>query len=197
MEGENITVLLVEDNPGDARLVKEFVVTSSKGKIDLEHVEELGQALPLLVEVTYDVVLLDLSLPDAHGIEVVERVHETVPDTPIIVLTGRADEEIALEALRVGAQDYFLKVNITSFALERTMRYAIERHRWRSTMLDMQEKIANDLHQPLSRLVELTELVLDRTGPDNDQRSNLKAIHELAQKSQGVVQEVYWEEDDG
>src|SRR5262245_14240334 len=106
---ERVKILLVEDNPGDARLLQELLRERRSGGIDMEHVERLSEALSIVPRKRIDLVLLDLSLPDASGLETVARMHAAAPHIPIVVLTGLADEETALEAVKRGAQDYLVK----------------------------------------------------------------------------------------
>src|SRR5262245_55934542 len=105
MSQERLRILLVEDNPGDARLLHEAVASAGKPSFAMTHVSRLGEALALLGSESFDAVLLDLSLPDSHGIETFQRLHDAAPDVPAIVLTGLNDETMGLEAVRRGAQD--------------------------------------------------------------------------------------------
>ena len=120
-------VLLVEDNRADARLVKELLSEIPERPFSLTTVGTLGEALPQLA--THDVVLLDLSLPDAHGLSTVERMVSAGRRRPIVVLTGNDDQKIAMEALKAGAQDYLLKAEMTPSLVARSIRYALERKR--------------------------------------------------------------------
>ncbi|WP_228282411.1 response regulator [Rubrobacter tropicus] len=107
---ETVGVLLVEDNPGDARLVE--IMLSEPGLMwdfEISHTARLGDAVEELERSEFDVVLLDLSLPDSQGMETVERVRTVASRTPVVVLSGRDDEEIALLALQGGAEDYLVK----------------------------------------------------------------------------------------
>ncbi len=124
-----ITVLLVEDNPGDARLILELLGEVQAQAFDLERVDRLDDALARLAHAAVDVVLLDLGLPDSQGIETFRRARRAVPDEPIVVISGLDDEKIALEAVRAGAQDYLVKGRIEGQLLARVLRYAIERKR--------------------------------------------------------------------
>jgi two-component system, cell cycle response regulator len=124
-----LDILLLEDNPGDARLVREGLHEVEALRFELIHAETLAQALVRLGERRCDVGLLDLGLADARGLEVVRRVHQAAPDMPLLVLTGIDDESLAIEALHEGAQDYLLKAEVDSAALWRALRYAMERHR--------------------------------------------------------------------
>jgi diguanylate cyclase (GGDEF)-like protein len=122
-----ISVLLVEDNPGDARLVKEFLAETSNAQFNLTHVDRFGEAFRRLAETSFDVVLLDLSLPDAQGLGTVRRIHMEFPAVPIVVLSGMNDEALAVQAVQGGAQDYLVKGEGGGSLLMRSMRYAIER----------------------------------------------------------------------
>jgi CheY-like chemotaxis protein len=104
-----LTILLVEDNPGDARLLRE-VLRDGDGEggepaAVVVHVERLGDAGAVLAARPVDAVLLDLSLPDARGLDTVLRMRALAPALPIVVLTGLADEAVAVEAVQAGAQD--------------------------------------------------------------------------------------------
>jgi PAS domain S-box-containing protein len=129
MMHETITVLLVEDNPGDARLMREAVREAEGSHIHLVHVDTLGKAFAHLDQNRFDVVMLDLSLPDAEGLTTLVRAHAHAPSVPIVVLTGLDDEGLAIRAVREGAQDYLVKGQVTGQLLVRAMRYATERKR--------------------------------------------------------------------
>ena len=122
-----IKILLVEDNPADADLLAELLEVSVGVQWELVSVDYLHQAIAHLSKHPCDVVLLDLSLPDSHGLETLTRLLEVAPDTAMVVMTGLDDEAIALESVRLGAQDYIVKGQITTQLLVRTIRYAIER----------------------------------------------------------------------
>src|SRR5579875_74990 len=119
-------ILLVEDNPADAKLVQLMLETSDVKGAELTHVDSFVKALATLQKQEYDVILLDLGLPDAHGLDLVNKLRATTM-TPIVVLSGTGDEEIATMAVREGAQDYLVKGHVDEFLLARSLRYAIER----------------------------------------------------------------------
>lgn len=129
METTPVRVLLVEDNPADARFLSIQLSASDPHRFKLTHVERLSAALEYLQRTAADVILLDLSLPDAHGLETVRKIQSVAADIPVVVLTGFSDESFALQAVREGAQDYLVKGQLDSDLLARSMRYAIERHR--------------------------------------------------------------------
>ena len=123
------TVLLIEDNPGDARLIRELLTEGGGVRFQLECVDRLSTGLGRLVEGGIDIVLLDLGLPDSQGLDTLHRVIAEVPEVPItVVLTGTDDEELAVQAVRAGAQDYLIKGQIENNLLVRAMRYAMERY---------------------------------------------------------------------
>ena len=124
-----ITVLLVEDNPGDARLILELLGEVQAQAFDLERVDRLDEAIARLARTGVDVVLLDLGLPDSQGLDTFVRARREAPNEPIVVISGLDDERVALEAVRSGAQDYLVKGRIEGQLLARVLRYAIERKR--------------------------------------------------------------------
>jgi diguanylate cyclase (GGDEF)-like protein/PAS domain S-box-containing protein len=124
-------VLLVEDNPGDARLLREMFNEQDSRTTKLTIVQSMSDAEKLLAEDTFDIVLLDLGLPDAQGLGAVRRAHAAAPRVPLVVLTGLDDETLAAQALQEGAQDYLVKSQIDTYGttrgLLRALRYSIER----------------------------------------------------------------------
>ncbi|MBD2490556.1 response regulator [Aulosira sp. FACHB-615] len=140
MAGELIKVLLVEDNPGDVFLLQELLKEVKTAQVDLRPVEELSAALNLLAQDSFDVMLLDLSLPDSQGISTFLRATRQARTTPIIVLTGLDDETLALRAMQEGAQDYLIKGQVTGDLLVRSMRYAIERQRIEDALRQSEER---------------------------------------------------------
>ncbi len=129
MNLDGIRVLLVEDNPGDARLFTELLRDTGAGQWKLVHVDRLSAALSRLSREPFDVMLLDLSLPDADGLDTLLRAHAEAPKIPIVVLTGHDDEALAVRAVRAGAQDYLVKGRMDGDRLLRSIRYASERGR--------------------------------------------------------------------
>ena len=124
---DQIRVLLVEDNEGDARLMKELIAAAEGARMELSHVRRLGDALSQLVQETFDVILLDLSLPDSQGLNTVVVTHQAVQDVPILVLSGLDDQDLAIRALQCGAQDYLVKGQSHGTQLLRAIRYAVAR----------------------------------------------------------------------
>ncbi|PMB22621.1 response regulator [Fischerella thermalis] len=140
MPEQPIKVLLVEDNPGDVRLLQEFLWDVTTAQFELMPVERLDQTLKLLNQESFDVILLDLSLPDSQGLETFITLHRQAPAIPIIVLTGLDDENLALRAMQEGAQDYLVKGQVSGDLLVRCMRYAIERQRIEEALRQSEER---------------------------------------------------------
>lgn len=121
-------VLLIEDNPGDARLIREMVRDMPEAGIVLEHANKLAAGLERLAAGGIDIVLLDLTLPDSKGFPTLRTLQNRSGRVPVIVLTGLEDEDLAVNAVRQGAQDYLVKGQIDSMLLVRSLRHARERH---------------------------------------------------------------------
>ena len=121
--------LLVEDNPADARLIREMLKGSMAGTLQFRQVARLDSALEHLRQEAFDVVLLDLGLPDSQGMETLTLTQKTRRNLPIVILTGLDDERFALEAVRAGAQDYLVKGRFDGDLLVRTIHHAVERKR--------------------------------------------------------------------
>ncbi|WP_066376178.1 hybrid sensor histidine kinase/response regulator [Anabaena sp. CA = ATCC 33047] len=140
MAGKILKVLLVEDNPGDVFLIQELLKEVNKTKVELQAVEQLSEAFELLASQPFDIILLDLSLPDSQGLDTFVRAYRQAKTIPIIVLTGTDDETLALRAMQAGAQDYLVKGQVTGDLLLRSMRYAIERQRIEEALRQSEER---------------------------------------------------------
>jgi PAS domain S-box-containing protein len=141
MSDKPIHLLLIEDNPGDARLIREFLSETRSNPYLLECADQLSKGLELLTVRDVDLVLLDLSLPDSQGFDTFARVYALVPDLPIVVVTGSDDEMLAVRAVHAGAQDYLVKGEIDSGLLSRAMRYAIERKKTETALRKAREEL--------------------------------------------------------
>jgi diguanylate cyclase (GGDEF)-like protein/PAS domain S-box-containing protein len=140
MIGNTVTVLLVEDNLGDARLLREMLRDPSPAGYQVRAVQTLEAASDYLATEEADVVLLDLGLPDAEGLQSLQGVRALVPRVPIVVLTGRDDEGLAVQALNEGAQDYLVKGQIDARGLRRALRYSMERRAMEDDLLMEKER---------------------------------------------------------
>ncbi len=154
MEQQELKLLLVEDNPGDADLLRHGLRKSGSA-FSVKHVERLQQAAEEVKREHFDLMLLDLSLPDSQGVRTVKRAHEFAPDLAIVVLTGLDHERAGIEAVRAGAQDYLIKGEATGKTLVRAIRYAVER----KTMQTERENLIKALEQALTTVKTLSGLL--------------------------------------
>lgn len=127
MSQESLHVLLIEDSPTDAQLFQHVFFRAAVGEWTLVHAERLSEAIAYCQTQSFDVALLDLRLPDSDGLDTICQFHQAVPDIPIIILTVFDDEELALQAMAKGAQDYLVKDQVTTQLLRKSIRYTIER----------------------------------------------------------------------
>ena len=153
MTGGMIHVLLVEDNPGDARLVKEILEHDESTAFRVKHVSTLKEAMSSLAPgAANQVILLDLGLPDESGLRTLQRIIPVAQEASIVVITGLQDEELGIAAIREGAHDYLIKGQVDGGQLRRILRYAVERHKMQS---DLQAEI--DRRARVQQALELSE----------------------------------------
>ena len=131
MDDKIIKILYVEDDMDHAVLIRELLEEIKNVHYKLTHVQRLDEALLEIDNEDYDIVLLDLSLPDEQGVNTVARVCEQAPDIPVVVISGTDDETMAIKALQKGADEYLVKGKVKSHSLSRILRYAIMRHKGR------------------------------------------------------------------
>jgi DNA-binding NtrC family response regulator len=173
MKEKALQVLVVEDNAGDARLLREMFSKEKPGSFELTHLLRMSEAVIHLAKGGVDIVLLDMGLPDGHGLDTVRRAHAAAPGVPVIVLTGLDDEVLAAEAMKEGAQDYLIKGQIENRALPRALRHAIERHRMqtetdliRTDQMKFQDEflshVSHELRSPLTAIYQFVTILLDR-----------------------------------
>lgn len=129
LRSSKLKVLLIEDSPGDVFMLRDILGESGAAHFILVEVDCLKDALQLLEKQVFDVVLLDLALPDSRGLDTLAKMHEAAPHLPIVVLTGLDDESLAIRAVQWGAQDYLIKGQVNQPLLIRAIKYAIERNR--------------------------------------------------------------------
>jgi DNA-binding NarL/FixJ family response regulator len=153
---EILHVLLVEDNPGDADLLRESL-SQVNGRVEIIHVDTLVRAVHHLKQASaIDAVLLDLGLPDSNGLGTLTKADFAAPHLPILVLTGIEDESLAIESVRHGAQDYLVKGQIKPNMLLRSIYHAIERKQ--------AELVIAKLNQDLQRRIEEMQTIFE-TAP--------------------------------
>ena len=127
MQYKSIKLLLVEDNAAEARLLQEYLKAVKSKQFSLVHVKRLRAAIDRLESESFDIILLDLTLPDSEGLETLEAMNAIAPSLPIVVLTHTEDDELAVSLVRRGAQDYLVKRHLNRELLVRAVSYAIER----------------------------------------------------------------------
>jgi|SRR5919199_4357293 signal transduction histidine kinase len=171
MSRDLIKILLVEDDLGDADLIGELLELVDSTHFEVTQSRQLQDALASLAENYFDVVLLDLSLPDSHGLATISQVCTQAPTVPIVILSGLEDESVAIDALHKGAQDYLVKGQVESDLLVRAIRYAIERTKIR-LLLNQKEKQLQIANENLERRVEERTAELKRA---NEQLRELEA----------------------
>lgn len=135
VERDRLNILLVEDNVGDARLIQILLAEEAGEEMALTHVSRLSDAVQRLHEAPYDLVLLDLSLPDSQGLETVQTLQREAGGVPVVILSGLDSEAVALGALKSGAEDYLVKGRADGILIKRSILYTIERHRNRQRVL--------------------------------------------------------------
>lgn len=207
MTGDSIRVLLVEDNPGDADLVRESM-RDAPGDFELLCRDTLTGALDLLAENAPTIAVVDLSLPDASGLDTIRRIRGVAAEIPLIVLTGLSDDELALKAVQEGAQDYVMKGDLVIPGhLVRSIRYAIERHNLLREIQDLNRSleqrvaertaelesftysVSHDLRQPLRAIGSFTDLLLTHSvdALDDEARGYLMRIKSAGMRMADMI----------
>ncbi|MGD0280981.1 MAG: response regulator [Dissulfurispiraceae bacterium] len=151
---EKVTILLVEDNPADVYLIREMLSEKTNNVI-LEHADSLAKGIARIDSGGIDIVLLDLGLPDSQGISIVKNICERFSQLPIIVFTGLSDEQVGLQAVQDGAQDYLIKGQTNSSLLVKAILYAIERKQ----LENEKERLIGELQESLAKVKILSGLL--------------------------------------
>jgi two-component system, cell cycle sensor histidine kinase and response regulator CckA len=202
LNSKSVSALLVEDNPGDRRLIREMLAEASDVAFDVQYADRLETAIKHLGENRVDVVLLDLGLPDSQGLETLGRIYAQVPDLPIVVLTGLNNEMVGVQAVNEGAQDYLIKGQVDTHLLRRTVRYALERKQadQRERRLQLQlslssrlaslglmvEGIAHEINNPLTCVIGFAQMLAHEDIPQSA-REDANRITDNAQRISDVM----------
>jgi phosphoserine phosphatase RsbU/P len=168
-----IRALLIEDNPGDARLIREMLIEAgTREMVDIFHADRLATGLETVSQREVDVMLLDLSLPDSSGLSTFEKAHTAAPAVPIVVLSGLDDEDLIVRAVHAGAQDYLVKGQVDGGTILRALRYAIERQRWEAARQELERQrdeffnsVSHDLRTPVAAIKAAIGVVLANEPP--------------------------------
>jgi signal transduction histidine kinase len=202
MNNDTTNVLLIEDNPGDADLVRLRLI-EGRSPVKVNCVSRLSDGLASLTAETPSVVLLDLNLPDSRGAETFRRVMEHSPNVPVVVLSGQDDEALAIKAVHQGVQDYLVKGNISSRHLERAIRYAVERQGLvraleitQKQQLEFKNRflshVSHELRTPLTCIHQYVTLILDGlAGPvAPDQGDHLKTVLKSVNQLHAMIRDL-------
>jgi len=178
-------VLLVEDSPGDARLMREYL-NEGGGRYEVRIAETLREAVESVGHWAPDAIVLDLGLPDSQGFDTFVGLQRATGDAPIIVLTGMDDEAVAMRTVHSGAEDYVVKGHLTPYLLGHSVRYAIERHRLRAALRE------SETHH--RQLLEAAPCLVCTLSPDGTTRFVNAHIRELAgYRPEEIIGENWWE----
>jgi len=189
MNRYDLDILLIEDNPADAQLVREGIADAGLIGVALTHCETLAAALEVAGSARFDVVYLDLGLPDSEGLESIAALKRVAPSLPIIVLTGNDNQELASDAMRLGAEDFVAKGDLSGDALARRALYALERQHAVDRRSELLEDFAKALHRPIGDLdaaiggiatTDLTQFEVEQTQIIARLRAasgNMSALH--------------------
>lgn len=162
MAAKSIRVLLIEDRQGDARLIQEMLRETPGISFKVDIADTLQGGLALLNSLTYEVILLDLSLPDSFGVNTLLDAQSAAPDTPIVVLTGLDSQTLGVQAVQAGAQDYLIKGEIASPLLTRAIQYAIERHQIQQVIRKREEEYSSLINDVFATS-RVAVFILDKT----------------------------------
>ena len=182
MSPADLKVLLIEDNPNDVDILRYHLATHSSFLLDIEVCQRLSEAKKRLSQgkPEFDVILLDLGLPDSAGYETFNGIHQQAPKIPIVVLSGLEDEELAMRTVREGAQDYLVKNELIGDLLLRSLRYSVERMRAEEAL----RQARDDLLQRTTELASANEALKDMISQVSD-------AGEAVRKSlQGIIQSI-------
>src|SRR5215207_434852 len=200
-----IRILLVEDNPADARLLQLLLTENASFPSSWTHVQRLSEAIEYLTEHQPDVVLLDLALPDGHGIDTLMDLQPYASHLPIIVITGTDDETVALNVMPAGAQDYLVKGQIDSELLARTLRYSIERRQAEEDRRESEDRFRLavqeapypiQIHAEDGEIISVNQAWVEQTGYDPAEMPTIeawtqKAFRERAAEAQLEIKALY------
>jgi sigma-B regulation protein RsbU (phosphoserine phosphatase) len=183
-----IRVLLVEDDPGYARLVAEVLTES--GEHHVTTVPTLGDALVRLDAEDVDIVMLDLGLPDADGIEAVVQVRAKTPWLPIVVLSAQGNLDVAVESMRAGAQEYLVKGQAEQHLVHRAIRSAVERKRVQDFEQLLVGVVGHDLRNPLQTIALAAEISLRDPTSSPEQRKRIERIVAATTRANSLVHDL-------
>ncbi len=201
-----VKILLIEDNPGDARLVEILLEESDFLDCKIINKQSLTEGIEALNEEDFDIVLLDLTLPDSRGFDTLQRLIQAHPDVNVIVMTGLSDKVLGLNAVKVGAQDFLMKGGFDSDLLAKTLRYAIERKGVLTKLAESQRarevaeesarmkenfiaSISHEMRTPMNAIYGMSNL-LAQTNLNEEQRSYIDSVKQSSEILLGVINDI-------
>lgn len=192
-------ILLVEDHFGDVELIREYLAIGTENRLHVEAVGSLAGARERLQAGGIDLVLLDLSLPDSNGLDTFTQLFRQVPEVPIVVLSGLADEAIATRAVQAGAQDYLVKSDVDERLILRTLRYAYERAHTQRQLRTAQKMeaigrlaggVAHDFNNMLAVILGYSDMLLSQAAPGSADQSELQAVKAAGQRAAALTRQL-------
>src|ERR1700733_11587803 len=203
MTKKPLQVLLVEDNAGDALLLRAMFIKEPRGTFELSHLTHMAEAEARLAKGGVDIVLLDMGLPDGHGLDTLRRARAAAPEVVLIVMTGLEDEELAAAAMKEGAQDYLIKGQIENRALPRALRHAIERQRMqreadlmRKNEVQLRDEflshVSHELRSPLTSIYSFSTIIADGLAGETTSQQNdyLQIILRNVRQLQSMIEDL-------
>ena len=158
MSASAVKILLIEDSLAEARLLEEFLKQAKSKQFSLVHVKRLRGAIDQLNKDCFDIILLDLTLPDSQGLASLAPLMNLAPSLPIVVLTNNNDDELAIEAVRQGAQDYLVKRQVNAELLVRSLYYAIERKQMSESLRELNKTLETRVEERTAELIKAKEI---------------------------------------
>lgn len=192
-------ILVVEDSPSDFRLIRELLQDVSNVRFALTHVVLLSEALVLLNQEKFDVILLDLSLPDSHGLDTFNAMSEKASEIPIVIMSGFNDEMLAVKAVQKGAQDYLIKGQVTGSQLMRALRYSVERKGMEDALRKAYEILEKRMHDRISELEEMRVKIQEKDARIGDLEKQVQLSSSVIEKLMAKLKSpgFIWKDNEG